>query len=154
MLHRSRYDEVVLKLTQRAKRRNLPAGHDIWTEVRYLERHGSEGHLQYATFRRRGLPCGSGAIESTISRVINQRLKSNAIYWLEENAEAMFAIRALLLCDRWEETLDRVRQTMARDRRIDWQWCAPDLTKLKADDSISPPSQKTRETQRNHVLAA
>ena len=154
LLHRSRYDEVVLKLTQRAKRRNLPEGHDIWTEIRYLERHGSEGHLQYATFRRRGLPCGSGAIESTIRRVINQRLKSNAIYWLEENAEAMFAIRALLLCDRWEETLDRVRQTMARDRRIDWQWCAPDLTKLKADDSISPPSQKTREIQRNHALAA
>ena len=154
LLHRSRYDEVVLKLTQRAKRRNLPEDHDVWTEIRYLERHGSEGHLQYATFRRRGLPCGSGAIESTIRRVINQRLKGNAIYWLEENAEGMFAIRALLLCDRWEETLGRVRQTMARDRRIDWRWRAPDLSKLKTDDSISPPSQKTREIQPNHALAA
>ena len=154
LLHRSRYDEVVSKLTQRAKRQKLPKDHDVWTEIRYLERHGSEGHLRYATFRRRGLPCGSGAIESTIRRVINQRLKSNAIYWLEENAEAMFAIRALLLCDRWDETLGRVRQTMARDRRIDWQWRAPDLTKLKADETISPPSQKIREKQQHYDLAA
>jgi hypothetical protein len=153
LLHRSRYDEVVSKLTRRAKRQQLPEKHDVWTEIRYLERHGSEGHLRFATFRRRGLPSGSGAIESTIRRVINQRLKSNAIYWLEKNAEAMFAIRALLLCDRWDETLGRVRQTMARDRRIDWQWHAPDLTKLKADVAISPPSQNTQEKQQCYALA-
>jgi hypothetical protein len=147
LLKNSRYDEVVWELKNRAKRKRLKAKHEVWTEIRYLEKHGSEGHLRYATFRRRGIPCGSGAIESTIRRVINQRLKSNAMYWLEENAEGMFAIRALILCDRWEETLGRVRQTMARDRRIDWQWRAPDLTKLKADESISPPSPKTQEKQ-------
>jgi hypothetical protein len=147
LLHRSRYDEVVSKLMQRAKQQTLGEDHEVWTEIRYLERHGSEGHLRYATFRRRGLPSGSGAIESTIRRVINQRLKSNATYWLEENAEGIFAIRALILCDRWEETLSRVRQTMARDRRIHWQWRAPDLTKLKADDSVSPPSPKPQEKQ-------
>jgi hypothetical protein len=153
LLKNSRYDKVVSELKKRAKRKKLKAKHEVWTEIRYLEKHGAEGHLRYVTFRRRGLPCGSGAIESTIRRVINQRLKSNAMYWLEENAEAMFAIRALLLCDRWEETLGRVRQTMARDRRIDWHWCAPDLTKLKADESISPPSPKTQEKQQHNALA-
>ena len=125
----------------------------MWTGIRYLERHGAEGHLRYATFRRRGIPCGSGAIESTIRRVINQRLKSNAMYWLEENAEGMFAVRALLLCDRWEETLGRVRQTIARDRRINWQWRASDLTNLKADESTSPPSPKTQEIQQLVAIA-
>jgi hypothetical protein len=153
LLKKSRYDEVVSVLKKRAKRKKLQAKHEVWTEIRYLENHGAEGHLHYATFRRRGIPCGSGAIESTIRRVINQRLKSNAMYWLEENAEAMFTIRALLLCDRWEETLGRVRQTMARNRRIDWQWCAPDLTKLKVDESVSPPSQKTQEKQYQPAVA-
>ena len=106
-----------------------------------------------STFRRRGIPCGSGAIESTIRRVINLRLKSNAMYWLEENAEGMFAVRALLLCDRWEETLYRLRQAMARDRRTNWQWRAPDLTKLKPDESVSPPSLKTPEKQHQPALA-
>ena len=154
LLHHSRHDEVVSKLTQRAKQQKLAEHHEVWTEIRYLENHGAEGHLRYATFRRRGIPSGSGAIESTIRRVINQRLKSNAIYWLEENAEAMFAVRALLLCDRWEETLGRVRQTMARDRRIHWQWTAPDLTKLNADETISPPSPQTLEKQQPPAIAA
>ncbi len=153
LLKNSRYDKVVWELTKRANRKKLKAKHAVWTEIRYLESHGADGHLCYATLRRRGIPCGSGAIESTIRRVINQRLKSNAIYWLKENAEGMFAIRALLLCDRWEETLGRVRQTMARDRRIDWQWRAPDLTKLKAEESVSPPSPKTPETQCQTTLA-
>lgn len=154
LLHRSRYDEVVSKLTERAKQQKLAEKHEVWTEIRYLERHGSEGHLRYATFRRRGIPCGSGAIESTIRRVINLRLKSNAIYWLEENAEGVFAIRALLLCDRWDETLSRVRQTMARDRRIAWQWRALDLSNLNVDETILPPSPKTLEAPPLAALVA
>lgn len=153
LLKKSRYKELVSKLKKRAQRKKLKTDHEVWTEIRYLENHGEKGHLRYATFRRQGVPCGSGAIESTIRRVINQRLKSNAMYWLEENAEAMFAIRALLLCDRWEETLARTRATMARDRRIRWQWRAPDLTKMKADQSVSPPSPQTREKQYHHALA-
>jgi hypothetical protein len=153
MLHRSRYDEVVAKLTARAKQQQLGEEHEVWTEIRYLERHGSEGHLRYATFRRRGLPSGSGAIESTIRRVINQRLKSNAIYWLEENAEGMFAIRALLLCDRWESTLSRMRHAMARNRRIAWKWSAEDLANLKEDETIAPPSPQPLENQQHTAIA-
>lgn len=154
LLKQSRYGEVASELKKRAKRKKLPADHDVWTEIRYLEKHGSEGHLQYVTFRRRGIPCGSGAIESTIRRVINMRLKSNAIYWLEENAEAIFAIRALILSERWEETLSRVRHTMAGDRRINWRWTAPDLTKLNADETVSPPSPQLLEKQQHQTVAA
>ena len=153
LLHRSRYDEVVSKLTQRAKRQQLPEDHAVWTEIRYLQRHGSEGHLRFATFRRRGLPCGSGAIESTIRRVINLRLKSNAMYWLEENAEGVFAIRALIICDRWEETLSRVRQAMARDRRIAWRWDAPNLTELKEGETVAPPAWQPLENKQHPAIA-
>jgi hypothetical protein len=153
LLHNSRYDEVVSILTQRAKQQQLAEDHDVWTEIRYLERHGSEGHLRYTTYRRRGLPSGSGAIESTIRRVINQRLKSNATYWLEENAEGVFALRALLLCERWETTLASLRQVMARDRRINWQWDAPDLAHLKEDDTVTPPASKTQEHHKTPAIS-
>ena len=138
LLKRSRYDQVVEQLEKLAC--GQPKDSDIWTEIRYLQRHGQEGHLHNATFHRRGIPCGSGAIESAIRRVINQRLKSNAVYWLQENAEAMFVVRATLLCDRWEETLTRVRQAMARDRRLDWKWEAPDtFRKSNGNTEIHPP---------------
>ncbi len=44
--------EVVLELAKRAK--DVPADQSVWTELSYLERHGEEGHLDYARFRRRG----------------------------------------------------------------------------------------------------
>lgn len=47
----------------------------------YLRRHGEAGRLSYVTFRSQGLPCGSGAFESSIRRVINLRLKRNAMFW-------------------------------------------------------------------------
>jgi hypothetical protein len=152
LLKHSRYDQVVEQLEKLAC--GQPEDSDVWTEIRYLQRHGQEGHLRYATFRRRGIPCGSGAIESTIRRTINQRLKSNAVYWLQENAEAMFAVRATLLCDRWEETLIRVRQTMARDRSLDWKWDAPDTSGQLNDNTDVHPPQSQLVTSPPHTATA
>ena len=74
---------------------------------------------------------GSGAIESLIRRVINLRLKGTSIYWTEENAEAVFQLRAAVVSGRWEEILDHMREAMARDRRTDRRWspqeCLADL---------------------------
>ena len=153
LLKCSRYDEVVDQLVEWARRQ--PEDSEVWTEIRYLNNHGQEGHLNYATFRRRGIPCGSGAIESAIRRVINQRLKSNAMYWLQENAEAMFAVRATLLCDRWEETLTRVRHSMARDRRLDWRWNAPNTScELNANTDVQPPQPQNVTAQQSTTVAA
>jgi hypothetical protein len=153
LLKRSRYDKVVQHLRRLA--RGQPDSSDVWREIRYLQKHGKQGHLNYATFRRRGIPCGSGAVESAIRRVINLRLKSNAMYWLAENAEAIFAVRATLLCDRWEETLARLRKSMRRDRRLDWTWIEPDvLTELKSPETIKPPVPQHATIQQPKAAAA
>ncbi len=83
-LKQGRWWEVVLELARLAK--DLPNGHPVWTPVSYLDGHGEAGRLDYAKFRRRGLPLGSGAVESAVRRVINLRLKGNSISWNEENA--------------------------------------------------------------------
>jgi hypothetical protein len=153
LLKNSRWAEIVRQLIAWAH--SQPKNSEIWTEIRYLNSHGQEGHLSYMTFRRRGIPCGSGAVESAIRRVINQRLKSNAIYWRQENAEAMFAVRATLLCDRWEETLTRVRHSMACDRRLDWQWEAPGtVAELKANAEVHPPQSEPAASQQPATTAA
>ena len=90
---------------------------------------------------------GSGAIESTIRRVINLRLKGNGIYWTEDNAEAMFQLRAAVVSGRWEEILEHTREAMAKDRRTEWRWMPPEcLAELKAleedDDDLPQPSAK------------
>ena len=54
-----------------------PDDSPVWREIRYLTKHSEAGRLRYDCFRCRGVPLGSGAIESTIRRVINLRLKGN-----------------------------------------------------------------------------
>jgi hypothetical protein len=107
----------------------------IWREIGYLTRHSEAGRLRYDCFRYRGVPRGSGAIESTIRRVINLRLKGNSIYWTEGNAEAVFQLRAAVISGRWEEIVEHTRKAMARDRRRAWRWTPPEcLAALKALD--------------------
>src|SRR5205823_14535410 len=109
----------------------------------------------YATFRRRGLPIGSGAIESAVRRIINLRLKGNGLLWLEENAEAVLVMRAAVLTQRWQETLEHVRTTMASDRRLDWHWQSPDMpADLKSELEIAPPVPQPTAAQGSQVVAA
>jgi hypothetical protein len=128
---------------------NEPADSPMWREIRYLTKHSDSGRLQYDCIRRRSMPMGSGAIESTIRRVINLRLKGNGIYWTEDNAEAVFQLRAAVVSGRWEEILEHTRAAMAKDRRTEWRWIPPEcLAELKAledeDDELAQPATKKR----------
>jgi len=99
-----------------------PNNTDLQTELSYLQRHGEAGRLNYADFRRRGLPLGSGAIESSIRRVINQRLKGNGIFWLEDHAEEMLQLRALVISRRWDERIKQMRSWTKKNQLTDWRW--------------------------------
>jgi hypothetical protein len=140
-LKRGSWRQVVEELLHLAGLADLAEDSSVWTAIAYLDRHGEEGHLDYATFRRRGLPLGSGAIESAIRRVINLRLKGNGIYWEEENAEAMLVLRGLVLSGRWEKVFGEITKSLAEDRRLDWTWTSPDMpAQLKAGSPIAPPT--------------
>ena len=78
---------------------------ELETEIAYLRRHGEAGRLSYVSFRVRGLPCGSGAIESGIRPVINLRLESNAMFWKNKNAETMLQVRSHVVPGRWDTSM-------------------------------------------------
>jgi len=99
-----------------------PDNTDLRTELSYLQRHGEAGRLDYADFRERGLPLGSGAIESSIRRVINLRLKGNGIFWLEDHAEEMLQLRALVISGRWDERVQQMRSWTKKNHLADWHW--------------------------------
>jgi hypothetical protein len=147
--------KVVEELMVLAGEANLAEDSTVWTEIAFLDRHGEEGHLNYATYRRRGLPMGSGAIESAIRRVINLRLKGNGIFWQEENAEAMLVLRGLVLSGRWNEVFAKITDSLANDRRLDWKWVSPDMpTELKAKIPIKPPKPQPPAENRSYATAA
>lgn len=106
------------------------------TEIAYLQKHGDAGHLSYPHFRGLGIPLGSGAIESSIRRVINLRLKSNSMYWREPNAELMLHLRAQVISNRWDERMQAKRQLQRSHASDDWQW-TPQNMSIKAEPNNS-----------------
>lgn len=83
------------------------------TELDYWER--NRERLRYGGWRERGIPIGSGAVESSVRRVINLRMKGASVTWLEEHAEGVLHLRAFAKSGRWGE-LERVVLTHCRWR--------------------------------------
>ena len=154
-LKRGAWQKVVHQLIDLLVEVGLDENAPVWTEINYLERHGEAGHMDYTKFRRRHLPVGSGAIESAIRRVINLRMKGNSIFWKEENAEGMLVLRGLVVSRRWKETFAKITESMARDRRLAWEWRSPDMpADLKAGITIAPPTPQPESLQARYDTAA
>jgi hypothetical protein len=103
---------VIVELTMRADVKAVEG------EIKYLEKHAFAGHMDYGTFRKLGVPLGSGSIESAIRRVVNLRLKGSGLLWCEDNAEGMIILRASALTGRWEEHQDEVTRRLGENRQL------------------------------------
>lgn len=122
-LKEGRLDEVIAYL-EGLKRGQRAAA--IQVEIAYLEKR--RALMRYDELRRKKLPIGSGAVESTIRRVVNLRVKGPGMFWKAEHAEAVIYLRAQALTDRWEEMLERVRRHAMRTRNLEWTWQATPMS--------------------------
>jgi hypothetical protein len=137
MLYKGQVRKIIEELENREKDAKDKKG--IEREIKYFKKH--EEHMAYKELRAHGRPMGSGAIESVIRRVLNQRIKGNGIMWLKGNAEALMVMRGSVLAGRWEETLAHVRAKMIANRKIDWTWSSPDMRTVLEPDEEDPASK-------------
>jgi hypothetical protein len=61
----------------------------------------NQSRMVYAKLMAMKLPIGSGAIESTMRRVVNLRLKGPSIFWCRASAEAILLLRSYYKAGRW-----------------------------------------------------
>jgi hypothetical protein len=61
----------------------------------------NQSRMAYAQLLAMKLPIGSGAIESTVRRVVNLRLKGSSIFWCRAGAEAILLLRSYYKAGRW-----------------------------------------------------
>ena len=66
----------------------------------YLRRHGR--FMDYAGYRRRGLPVGSGVTEAACKTVFTQRRKRSGMRWGREGGQVILDLRVLLLSGVWD----------------------------------------------------
>jgi hypothetical protein len=61
--------------------------------------------MHYADYRARGLPIGSGTMESGCKQIITARLKQAGMIWSLAGARAVAAVRTWLKSGRWHEAI-------------------------------------------------
>jgi hypothetical protein len=61
----------------------------------------NQSRMAYAKLMAMKMPIGSGAIESTVRRVVNLRLKGPSIFWCRASAEAILLLRSYYKAGRW-----------------------------------------------------
>lgn len=59
--------------------------------------------IAYAEFTERGLPIGSGAVESANKVVVEARLKGAGMHWSAGHVDGMLALRCAICSDRWAD---------------------------------------------------
>ena len=75
----------------------------------------NEPRMDYARFRREGLPITSAAVESLIKQ-FNQRVKGTEKFWNKGGAESVLQIRAAYLSD--DDRSEAFHQTRPRGRAV------------------------------------
>lgn len=110
-LKEGRVAEVIDKIEELCRGRNAKK---IRTELEYFR--DRKDMMRYSAYKRRGIPRGSGAVESAVRRLVNLRLKGPAIFWLEENVERMLHLRAYFKAGRWDELMSRVFHATAHGK--------------------------------------
>jgi hypothetical protein len=59
-------------------------------------------HMDYADYRRKGIPVGSGVTEAACKTVYTQRLKLSGMNWKKPGAQTVLNLRVILLSGVWE----------------------------------------------------
>lgn len=94
-----------LRQVFRGLRQLCPRGEPLPDKVRlgigYLFHH--RRRMRYAAFRQAGCPIGSGTAESACKVVVQERMKQAGMRWSRPGAQAMLALRSVLLSKRWHE---------------------------------------------------
>jgi len=80
-----------------------PAAQDSEAPIRQCHRYlfNRREHLNYQGAIKRGLPIGSGEIESAHRYIVQQRMKRPGAWWRPHNAEHMLALRLARANQRW-----------------------------------------------------
>jgi hypothetical protein len=97
LLLQGQVEQVIAAVRDLCRGRNSKAMH---THRDYFIK--NQSRMAYAQLLSMKLPIGSGAIESTVRRVVNLRLKGSSIFWCRASAEAILLLRSYYKAGRWK----------------------------------------------------
>ncbi len=109
--HEENGAETILKELRRISRKRLTQStkEKVTDAVRYFKNHLSM--MNYADYRERHFPIGSGVTEAACKTLIKQRLCRSGMRWKDKGLKTVLSLRSLVLTkDRWKQFWDRIDQ--------------------------------------------
>lgn len=96
--------QVLRSAMQLLERRKMTRAQktEFWKAYNYLRRH--RRWMDYAGYRQRGLPIGSGVTEAACKTVFTQRFKRSGMRWHRETGQVILDLRVIHLSGIWDET--------------------------------------------------
>jgi hypothetical protein len=73
-------------------------------------------YMDYATYRKLGIPLGSGVTEAGCKTVYTQRLKLSGMRWQRSGAQRILQLRVLRLSGVWDTAYQRVLRAMKQPK--------------------------------------
>ena len=68
--------------------------------IKYFTR--NRQRMRYAEFIARGLPIGSGPVESAAKTIVQARLKRSGMHWSHDGGQVVLDLRTFVKSNRWE----------------------------------------------------
>jgi hypothetical protein len=91
---------VLLGEIRRLCPRGQPIAEEVWHMITYI--FNNRRRMDYVRYRQEGYPVGSGSVESACKLVVQGRMKQAGMRWSRKGAQAMLALRSVLLSERWD----------------------------------------------------
>jgi hypothetical protein len=89
---------------------------EFWKAYRYLRKHSRL--MDYARYRRQGLPIGSGVTEAACKTVFTQRLKRSGMRWGNEFGQVIVDLRVIYLSGIWDDVVRRDLRSRPQPQNI------------------------------------
>jgi hypothetical protein len=104
--------ENVIRALDYLKRKHSKSGR-VRQVLAYFRRHRHK--MQYAAFRARGLPIGSGVVEAACKTLVAQRMKNSGMRWSHLGGQAILNPRGWVQSERFDEAWALVAATYRVD---------------------------------------
>lgn len=92
--------EAVIGALGRSRPKDCAQQAALEREVNYFRNNAER--MRYDDFRKRQLFVGSGVVEAGCKTIVGQRLKRSGMHWTVRGANAIIALRCLILSGHWE----------------------------------------------------
>ena len=107
LLGQSRLRQIMRNVRRLYPRRHLPEAVRKCVAYLFHNRH----RMYYKQYREAGYPIGSGSVESACKLVVQTRLKQAGMRWKRNCAQAVLALRSMLLSDHWTQAVQAIGLT-------------------------------------------